>query len=281
MKKIFTALLAFGSLCATAQTKITSAVITTTTTLSALEGGTESIEDIGQGQGRRFSFGGAEGDTKSVTYVKDSMTKTSINTDMSRMNILRNNSSKVTTTLMEMMGKKMGFYSSDADMEITRLKMDSMMQARSKDSSKKARPAMTKKKPVIEYSEETKKIAGYVCKKAYVVTTNILGQKDSSVIWYAPDLQFEYLESTGGSMGFTSSTASFEGVKGFVMEYDVKMPQKRNMHVVVNKIETDKNIKDKEFEISKDFELKPMSEMRSMFAGFGGGGGGNIRVERQ
>ena len=288
MKKIFTAVLALGSLCATAQNKITSAIITTTTTITAPEGGQESIEDIGgQGQrGGRFSFGGAEGDTKSVTYVKDSMVKTSINTDMMRMNILRNNNSKVTTTLMEMMGKKMGFYASDADAEISRLKQDSMMQARNnKDTSKKVRKPAEKKKPEIVYGEGTKKIAGYVCNKAYVVSTNILGQKDSSVIWYSPEIQFEHMESTGGSAGLSflsDATNSFEGIKGFVMEYDVKMPQKRNMHVVVNKIETNKDVKDKEFEIAKDFELKPMSEMRTMFSGLGGGpsGGGNIRIQR-
>ena len=44
----------------------------------------------------------------------------------------------------------------------------------------------------------------------------------------------------------------------------------RRMEIEVSKIELDKEVKAKEFEIPKDYDVKPMSEMRNMFGGGGG-----------
>ena len=58
------------------------------------------------------------------------------------------------------------------------------------------------------------------------------------------------------------------------MMYERTMPRGREMEVKVTKIETDKEIADKEFEIPKDVEIKSMKEM-------GGQGGGGFRIQRQ
>lgn len=47
------------------------------------------------------------------------------------------------------------------------------------------------------------------------------------------------------------------------------------MIVEVTKINTEKEVADKEFEIPKDFVVKPMKDMQN-----GGGGGFQIRVDR-
>jgi len=267
-----------GSLAAAAQPKLISqATVTTTTTVIAPE--EDELQNVqnqggpGGGPGMMFrNFG--DGETKSTTYLKNDLVKTIIKTDMGRSTIIRNNGTKVTTTLMEMMGRKTGFYISDEEQVQMRKKMDSMMQNRKVDSSGavRTRPASSENKIDIHTTDETKKIAGYTCKKAYVVTTRILGIKDSNAIWYTPEIKLQNLNSTGGTMGFGGfgSTNGFDKVDGFVMAYEAKMPRGRKMTVEVNKIDISKEIADKEFEIPKDFEVKPMKEMQSMFGGPGG-----------
>ncbi|HAN65253.1 MAG TPA: hypothetical protein DCQ34_02740 [Chitinophagaceae bacterium] len=68
----------------------------------------------------------------------------------------------------------------------------------------------------------------------------------------------------------------FEKVDGFVMGYEMNMRRNRKMEVYVTKIELNKEIADKEFDLPKDIDIKPMKEMQSMF----GGGQGNFQFRR-
>ncbi len=265
-----------------AQKILNHAVISTTSTIEAPEDNQiEDIQNQGNERARMFrSF--TDGETKVTTYYKDSLVKTVLKTDMMRTTILRDNNTKMTTTLLEVMGRKNGFYISDEEQAAQRVKMDSMMRARRNDTGTRRPQQPARKTTEFAYTTETKKIAGYTCKKAYVVNTNILGQKDSSVVWYTTDIRMPGLTSTAASFGnFGGVTADFSALNGFVMWYQTKMQGNRTLTLAVNKIDEEKNIDDKEFAIPKDFELKPMSEMRSMFGGMGGGGrdgGGGMRM---
>lgn len=267
-----------------AQPKLVSqaTVTTTTTVIAPEEDELQNVQNIqGGGMGQMFrNFG--DGETKSTTYLKNDMVKTIIKTDMGRSTIIRNNGTKVTTTLMEMMGNKTGFYISDEEQAGMRKKMDSMMQARRASDSTKTmtRSAAGEKTFEVHYTEESKKIAGYNCKKAWIVTTHLLGIKDSSAIWYTPEFKLQNLQSTGGTMGFGAfgSTNGFDKVDGFIMAYEAKMPRGRKMTVEVNKIDLTKEVTDKEFEIPKDFVVKPMKEMQNMFGGGAGGGGQRVEI---
>ncbi len=267
-----------------AQPKLVSqATVTTTTTVTAPE--EDELQNVqnspgGGGPGQMFrNFG--DGETKSTTYLKNDMVKTIIKTDMGRSTIIRNNGTKVTTTLLEMMGNKTGFYVSDEEQAEMRKRMDSMMQARRSDSTKQqVRSGSGERTVDVHYTEETKKIAGYTCKKAWLVTTHLLGIKDSSAVWYTPEFKLQNLTSTGGTMGFGGFglTNGFDKVDGFIMAYETKLPRGRTMNVEVNKVDISKEVADKEFEIPKDFELKPMKEMQTMFGGRPGGGVRDIRI---
>ncbi len=274
MKSLLLTAVLFTTFNSFAQTVVQQAIITTTTNVIAPE--EEAIEEIGANQGRGGMFRNfGDGETKSITSIKDSMVKTVIKTDMMRSTIIRNNNSKVTTTLTELMGKKTGYYMNDDDQKNMGKIMDSMMRERSKDTSKPRAPR--EKKVDIDYSSsDTKKIAGYLCKKAYIVKTNFLGQKDSLAVWYTPEFKIENLSSTGGTMGFGNTTNDFEKINGFVMGYSRKLPRDRMMEVEVNKVDLKKEVEMKEFDIPKDYELKPMSEMQNMFGG--GRGGATIRM---
>ena len=131
MKYFLLAGILFCSTAAMAQPRIVKqAVISTNTNVIAPEN--EDVQNI-QGGGGGFSFRNfGDGETKYATIIGDSMVKTIIKNEMSRSSVIRNNNTKLTTTLLEIMGNKMGFYTTDEEMAAMRVKMDSVRQARKK-----------------------------------------------------------------------------------------------------------------------------------------------------
>lgn len=266
---------------------VTQAIVSTTTTVTAPE--TDDIQNNqgGGGPGQMFrNFG--DGETKSTTYIKDSLVKTVLKNDMGRTTIIRNNNARLTTTLLEIMGNKTGFYITDDEQAALKLKMDSLMQSRRAGDSTKPKPNATPATVDIIYTEETKKIAGYDCKKAILVSTKMLGVKDSISVWYTPDLKFQNTNSTGGTSSFGgfgnfgnfTSMNGLDKINGFVMQYEMNMRRGRKMNVEVTKIDLKKDIAAKEFEVPKDFDVKPMKEFQSMMQGAMQGGNMPFRMER-
>ncbi len=259
------------------QKNVTQAVIYTTTNIIAPE--EDDVQNIqGANQGGMNFRNMLDGEIKSTTYIKNDLMKTVLKSEMGRSTIIRDNNKKLTTTLMEIMGMKQGFYATDEEQAEEKRKRDSIQQSRRKnDSTFKAPPAPDDKQVEVVYTNETKKIAGYQCRKAYFVTTRLLG-KDSMAVWFTPELKIPYLSFTGGlsglPMGASANLTKFELIDGFIMAYETKFMRNRKMQIEVTKIDLEKEIADKEFDIPKDFELKPMKEMRHMFGGMGGPGRG-------
>lgn len=217
-----------------------------------------------------------DGETKFITYLKNDSVKTSIKSEMGRFAIYRDNSKKSTVSIMEIMGTKMGFYTTDSEQVVMQKQRDSMMQERRKrDTSSKKMPAIDRNSsPEIIKTSETKKIAGILCNKAFIVSTSLMMNKDTATVWYAPDIKLNNLNSTGGfsnlpgMMGnMVPTLKGLENLEGFVMGYSTKMRRNRMLEVAVTKIELDKEVENKEFALPKDVELKPMREMRMMFGG--------------
>lgn len=279
MKLIFLSFSLMLSAVAIAQPKIIKqAIITTSTNIIAPEDDDVSqIQPQGEGRGGGFNFRNMlDGEIKSTTYIKDNLVKTNFKSESAKGTIYRDNAAKVTTTVTEMMGNKTGVKSTDNDQEEMKKKMDSMRAERAKtDTNMKQRTRTANFQQTIAYTEETKKIAGYNCKKAYIITDKLL-KKDSLAVWFTPDVKFPNLASTGGtsSLGmmatFFGGTPSFDKIEGFVMMYETKLPRGRVMEVKVTKIEIDKEIAAKEFEIPKDIEIKSMKDMQ--------GPGGGMRM---
>ena len=176
---------------------------------------------------------------------------------------------------MEMMGRESGFYATDEDQAEMRKRMDSMMKSRGQNVSLPS----SNTPPVysVVYVDENKKIAGYACKKALIIAKRTV-RSDTSTIWYCPDFKLQNLPSAGGiAAGFggfntTSSPTGMELLNGFPMQYERNMNRGRHMTVEVTKLVIDKDVADKEFEISKDIEIKPMKDMQN------GGGGPMIQM---
>ncbi|CAN5859806.1 hypothetical protein BH11BAC4_BH11BAC4_17030 [soil metagenome] len=284
--KLFFAAIALSATVAAQPQLIKQATISTTTTVIAPE--TEDVQNIqGGGGGNQFMRNFGDGETKSTTTVKDNMVKTALKNEMMRSTIIRDNNAGLTTTLIEAMGSKMGFYATDAEMAEMRVKMDSAMQARRNSDSTKTRPANTANNVEISYVDGSKKFAGYECKKALLITTRLLGLKDTVVVWYNPTIKLENSASTGGtsamsgfgggSFGNFTSLNGLDKIDGLVMQYEMNMRRGRRMIVEVTKIDLKKEVTEKDFEISKDFDVKPMKEFQGMMQG----AGMQFRGERQ
>ena len=242
MKNLFTLLFLFSAVAMHAQPrKISQAIITTKTTIvSPEEDENNNTPPPGGANGeemRIVRFGG-DGETKTTTWLKNDLVKTYSESEMGRTTIIRDNSKKITSTIMEMMGKKMGFYVTDSDQVEISKRMDSMMQSRRPNEN----PGFSRGPVTVDiaYLDETKKISGMECKKALVITTRANGKKDSSVVWYTPEIILQGVNSTGGSFGgfggFGPQASAFGGMEklnGFPIQYERNMNRGRNMTVVV------------------------------------------------
>ena len=173
---------------------------------------------------------------------------------------------------MEIMGKKSGFYATDEEQAGMRKRIDSMIQSRSQNASFSS----TTTPPVysVIYLDESKKIAGFACKKALIIAKRS-EKSDTTTVWYNPDFKLQNLPSTGGiAAGFggfnaASGPTGMDLLNGFPMRYERNMNRGRHMTVEVTKLVIDKDVADKEFEIPKDIEVKAMKDMQN-----GGPGGG-------
>jgi len=282
MKKIITLLCLPASLAVYAQPRVlTQATLTTKTTIVSPETDEAPAMSTTSADGqeiRVMRFGG-DGETKTTTWLKNDLTKTFSESEMGRTTVIRDNTKKLTTTIMEIMGKRSGFYATDEDQAQMRKRMDSMMQGRGGQNITFGAPGG--KPPVynISYVDETKKVSGYNCKKALVIATRSNGSMDTTTVWYCPDFKIQNLPSTGGvAAGFGGFNAvqgsnGLEDLNGFPMEYQRNMARGRKMTVQVTKLVIDKEITDKEFEIPKDIEIKAMKDMQN-----GGPGGPQIRM---
>jgi GLPGLI family protein len=280
MKILFLSSFVLLSAALVAQPKLVNqAIITTSTNIIAPEEEDVSqIQPQGEGRGGGFNFRTMlDGEIKSTTYIKNDLVKTSFKSETAKGTIYRDNAAKVTTTITEMMGNINGVRSTDDDQVEMKKRMDSMIAERMKtDTNMRRRPTARNVdfESTVAYTEETKKIAGYNCKKAYIITDKLL-RKDSLAVWFTPELKFPNVSSTGGTsslgmMGrFFGNAVSFDKVNGFVMMYETKMQRGRVMEVKVTKIELDKEIAAKEFEIPKDVEIKNMKDIQ---------GQGNVRM---
>ncbi|MEY4628994.1 MAG: hypothetical protein RLZZ595_1320 [Bacteroidota bacterium] len=215
--------------------------------------------------------------TTTMTYSADYMKVESLS-DFGNNVVITDRKKKVTTTLIEAMGRKTGWFTSDAEAEAQMRKQDSTRKAR-RDSLAELGLNFTDNKPELIYSEETKKVSGYTCKKVTIKTKGQNGQVSENVIWYNPD--FKLAESStaasangggfggGGGRGRMSMMAGIPGldqINGFPMEYESVRENGFKLHMVVLKVQIDPAIDEKSFEIPKGFDVKP----QSTFEGQGG-----------
>ena len=242
---------------------IKKAVIKTTLTVTSNEN--ESAVNTEDNRPARFS---ADGDAKTTIWLKNNQVKTMTVTDNSVITTIRDNNNKTTTTLTEAMGRKTGLYLTDTDQEKINARRDSILKSRSSNSNNAASDTASS----IIYLDETKKIAGLVCKKAIIINTRNNGKQDSTEIWYYPDYTFEGISGAAmmGTSGPLSGGANrFRGLRGlnklsgFPMQFEINMNRGRKISVEVTKIDLKQEIADTEFETPKGYEIRTAKDMQN------------------
>lgn len=205
-------------------------------------------------------------ETKTTIYVKGDHVKVESSSDQGNNYTFVDKAEKRTTQLTESNGRKTGYFSLDTATQKPAPQGDSTQQRRFSSN--------------VEYVDTSKTIAGYACKKA-VVTSTFGNRSSTTTVWYTTELPLkEPLPTTGfGRMG----GGAMNQIKGFPMAYETQMPNGFSINYEVTKVDKDAKIDDKEFEIPKGYDIKPISEMRNEFGpgggrrnvgGFGGPGGG-------
>jgi GLPGLI family protein len=113
-----------------------------------------------------------------------------------------------------------------------------------KDNTKKDDAA-----PAVKYTDETKTIAGYTCKKAEFTIVGKDGQSYTSNVYYTEDLPV-----------YTGGYGQFKGIKGFPLEYNMKQ---RGMNIALSATKVDKkSVSDDEFKVPAGYKLMTQEEMQ-------------------
>ncbi len=288
MKKLsLIALLIFGVAISYAQPKIiTKAIVKAKTEMTFPE---NFGNDRGGGGGGDNGGGGGgfsmprDMETTITTYYTPEFMKIVSESDFGFNTVITDRTNKKTTTLIEAMGRKTGFFSTDADNEAMRARMDSLRNLR-RDSLSAMGITFRDNKPELVYSDETKKISGFTCKKVTIKSRGQNGTTTESVIWYNPEYKIAATSAAqgntnsgfggGGRGGMSMMSGGVQGlelIEGLPMEYEIVRGNGFKIHMTVLKLQPDVDIPATTFEIPKGFDLKPMNNVM-------GGDGGGMRM---
>lgn len=221
--------------------------------------------------GPQIVLGGQDGELRIV--IKGNKYK--VANESANMNnyIYVDKDAKTTTTLFEAMGNKRGFVQTDDEKIESRKAMDSARKNQQNNNQtmggfrvQDMRPTIT-----IEYSEESKIINKINCKKAIITSKRQNGETSKYDLWYTPD----YILPEGVDLG---RFAQFRDLKGIPVMYEsvnkinfgdreITMTTKFELTSINNNAE----IKDKEFDIPKGYDIKTWKEWQKDNPGGGGG----------
>ncbi|HRG00432.1 MAG: hypothetical protein U0W65_02290 [Bacteroidia bacterium] len=145
--------------------------------------------------------------------------------------------------LMEQMGNKIAVKQTKEEME-------------KEEAKQKDKPA----DPKIEYTNETKTIAGYECKKAIVTMVGKDKKEEKMDVWYSDKFANINKDGKGRGQGF------MKGLNGMPFEYSGSQgPMKFKM--VAKEVSTEA-VADSKFELSTEgYKLMTMDELKAMQGG--------------
>ncbi|KAF0195831.1 MAG: hypothetical protein FD166_2797 [Bacteroidetes bacterium] len=159
--------------------------------------------------------------------------KTRIEMAMASMSqiILIDSDLKTTTVLLDMMGQKIAM----------------------KPNKKTDRPDA--KEPVVKMTNETKEIAGYLCKKAEVSFGDEKSKGTPLIVYFT--------EAIGNNRIFYDN--EYRTLPGIPMEFQYKM-QGMNMLLTASSVEKGK-VSNRDFEVSSEYKEMTPEQLREMFGG--------------
>ncbi len=110
--------------------------------------------------------------------------------------------------------------------------------------------------PELEFTNETKEILGYTCKKAVARTTDMFGVEHESVIWYTPEI-------SGAAFNFDSP---YHEIPGLMLEYEMRVGQ-LNIRYEIQSISRRLFIGGRKFYVTRDYQVVTYEELRARLQG--------------
>lgn len=166
--------------------------------------------------------------------IRDKWSRTEMSMGMGNTTVIFNGEDKTGVTLLDMMGQKYA------------IKMDE--ETIEKESSKI--PDIN-----VEFTDETKDIAGYSCKKALLKFTEN-GKDKVHTVYYTDELGKGFLNY---------DNPMFRDIPGVMLEYSA---EESGMKMVFTAISVEKkNISEKEFETPDGYKTVTQEELQGMFGG--------------
>ncbi len=170
--------------------------------------------------------------TEATMYFNDDKTRMEMQMGMGmNMVTIADNKTKSATVLMDMMGNKTAMTMTEDDI------------------NKEAKNAGEYE---IKKTEETKTIAGYLCKKAVVTLKN----KNSFNVWYTDQIRVKN----------SNWNNQFKNIDGFLMEFRMDQNNGLSMLMTAKKI-TDVKPGDELFVVPGDYKKMTKEEMMKMYGG--------------
>jgi GLPGLI family protein len=164
-----------------------------------------------------------------IISIKGDKSRMEMDMGMMKTATISDNKAGSAVTLMDIMGQKMA------------LKM-------SKEEIEKQRSEV--KEPTIKYTEETKEIAGYKCKKAIALTE----EGDELAIFYTDEIP-----------NSNASNNQFKGLNGFPLEYQANQNGLK-MLVTAKSVKLGK-VDDSKFKVSSEYKEVTQEQLQNMFGG--------------
>ena len=175
---------------------------------------------------------------ESVVYFKNDWTRGETTMGYGTVITLYDPDKKESYVCMDMMGKKSAIKTTEEEAEKQKKEMGDYD---------------------VKLSDDTKKIAGYVCKKA-TVTMKKDGDASSFDVWYTDALPHS-----------SNSKYAWKGVDGFSMEFTMEqnsMGGNIKMKMTCTSVEKT-TVSDDKFKLPEGYEVKTMEEMKKQWGGGG------------
>jgi len=169
---------------------------------------------------------------ESVFYFKHSKSRVEIKMAMGSTVVISDATTQTSTTLMDYMGNKMAIHMTPEDIE----------------KEKHSKPAST-----VKMTEETKKIAGYLCSKAMIIPEDTT-ETSPYEVWFTREIEAR-----------NSFRSTIEGIDGFLMEFKTRQ-NNMTMKMTCKSVES-QNVDEVLFDIPKGFRPVTMEELKSMGGG--------------
>lgn len=171
--------------------------------------------------------------SESVVYFKDQRSRAEMKIAMGTTVAITDARTGAMTTLMDMMGNKIAMKFSKEELEKEKLQTQ---------------------KPELKNTSDTKKIAGFNCKKVQMIFKDDSGGDVNMDIWFTDEI------AAPNSM--RAGEMNLDQIDGFMMEFETKM-NTLTMKMICRSV-TEENVSDSMFGIPDGYSLTTMDEMKKL-----------------